>query len=1372
MPMLVSPEDSAYFDVNTHDDEAVPQRPGWMEQSYSQHKLDLVAAANEAQRNLVHRPDLNKDRSVRPGWMAQSVGADAQSVRPGWIDEVESVAAQSIRPDWIDETESVAAQSVRPGWMDDTESVAAQSARPGWMDETESVAAQSVRPGWMGDTGSVAAQSARPGWMDDTESVAAQSVRPGWMDETESVATQSVRPGWMDDTGSIAAQSARPGWMDETESVAAQSVRPGWMVESRFGVGDAEPNGFDARQSAVDESSVRPGWMHDDARSQRPGWFEDAAAASVKRPGSVSPKAALEERPASPETTRGGQSSSEGAERPRSELADSPKETANRATAATLTGSRTPHTIRGDSEIHNEGGLLGLILDTDEKDALRRKNEKLRSAERARRVFSSSPAEGNRKEVDELPKQQVPRQGTAEAAKVRIVRSKTMPMAEHASTTPLAAVRAKRSTPTSASSQPGEGAAPPSPAPKRDGSEFKAGSPTPARTAIPPPPHDANRTSGGGIAAPQTGGVRARKVPRDGTHKTPPIPRAASTEAMLNALKLPGASEARGFLSVGVASPGDSPRKKERRVSTPRGDPKARAPSSAGAHGPSPSNGRGTREKRDSSGGTPSENPSPSTMKRVDERIALTTTSSEDLGGKDRGPSPHLRSRPCPESISDMPPPKVVIKSSSPRVTRDPKKPRSSRPSKPKLSTESKPPSEDTRPRRSSESSSTSSADSKGNTNTNTGRPTYRDRQPTGGGASSALEAVRVRPSVEQRQALAAAEKMAAPAHSPPASKAGAKMWTTRNPAAAAAADAAGPGTAVSTVGSSVPSAQREAAMALSMGRGAHETPQGAFAALAAPLSKPIVPVGRRGRQQPKFGTPRERRATRNPSRTRLRITSDLPPLEEEVGIPTSPVTVNPVRGAIEVPAFAGNRGDKNYVGPGSAKDLAERLLAEKLGKAAEHGAPTSSTRHQEGSGLQIDSGSEHPRKAPGGHAAATEDKYEYGKRWLKQRAIRFPAATVQEDSVRRRGSQRLSRSSSWDDGSSSSFHGQQAMFSPGRFNPTSGALSWGSVDDSWCEGSVRSAMTAGTRNSSSASLVSVRGPSDRKLAPPQLSKSEKQTVELLKIKRSQVHFGYRTVGGSERVYKIELNGEMRAAKVINTLGMNKEEMAEVLDTFDAELLALSRINSPHIVKVYGASVSPAEIIVVSEFVEGGVLQSVLHNPRKRKHLTQRVRLGIAKDTALGMKSLYAHGMQHRHLSSKSILLTSDFRAKILGVGLTMTTELISFFNGEEHAEEEIEDGLPWASREVLAGAGFSEKSDVYSFGMVLWELMQKDPCLPYAGLLPSQVVGAKYNGEGPPLPKHCPSPISSLMESCWSNLPAERPSFVEICKILDATIV
>lgn len=69
-----------------------------------------------------------------------------------------------------------------------------------------------------------------------------------------------------------------------------------------------------------------------------------------------------------------------------------------------------------------------------------------------------------------------------------------------------------------------------------------------------------------------------------------------------------------------------------------------------------------------------------------------------------------------------------------------------------------------------------------------------------------------------------------------------------------------------------------------------------------------------------------------------------------------------------------------------------------------------------------------------------------------------------------------------------------------------------------------------------------------------------------------------------------------------------------------------------------------------------------------------------------------------------------------------MTAELIGRFEGEERADKKAEEELPWTSREVLAGAGFSQKSDVYSFGIILWEIMQKKPCLPYAGLLPNEV--------------------------------------------------
>lgn len=66
-----------------------------------------------------------------------------------------------------------------------------------------------------------------------------------------------------------------------------------------------------------------------------------------------------------------------------------------------------------------------------------------------------------------------------------------------------------------------------------------------------------------------------------------------------------------------------------------------------------------------------------------------------------------------------------------------------------------------------------------------------------------------------------------------------------------------------------------------------------------------------------------------------------------------------------------------------------------------------------------------------------------------------------------------------------------------------------------------------------------------------------------------------------------------------------------------------------------------------------------------------------------------------------------------------MTRELVGYATEEEHASDS---SLLWKAREVLAGAAFSDRSDVYSFGIVLWEIMQEDGSLPYAGLLPGEV--------------------------------------------------
>lgn len=135
--------------------------------------------------------------------------------------------------------------------------------------------------------------------------------------------------------------------------------------------------------------------------------------------------------------------------------------------------------------------MLGLLLDGDEKEALRKGRDKQRVP------LSFPPPEQSRTEGggdDESPRQQTPRQGTAEVAgAVRAARTERMPASESvAASPPVVADRAapRSATPTTTSSPSssvlrGGGAAAAAPTPA---SGQLAGSTLPPRSPVPRAP--------------------------------------------------------------------------------------------------------------------------------------------------------------------------------------------------------------------------------------------------------------------------------------------------------------------------------------------------------------------------------------------------------------------------------------------------------------------------------------------------------------------------------------------------------------------------------------------------------------------------------------------------------------------------------------------------------------------------------------------------------------------------------------------------------------------------------------------------------------------------------------------------------------------
>ena len=87
---------------------------------------------------------------------------------------------------------------------------------------------------------------------------------------------------------------------------------------------------------------------------------------------------------------------------------------------------------------------------------------------------------------------------------------------------------------------------------------------------------------------------------------------------------------------------------------------------------------------------------------------------------------------------------------------------------------------------------------------------------------------------------------------------------------------------------------------------------------------------------------------------------------------------------------------------------------------------------------------------------------------------------------------------------------------------------------------------------------------------------------------------------------------------------------------------------------------------------------------------------------------------------------------------------------------------------ELLEDNVFDEKSDVYSYGILLWEIY--DRSVPWRGLQPMQIMRKVVDKrERPPLPSSMPDDLRTLVGTCWSPGPDDRPDFQTIASVLHA---
>lgn len=192
--------------------------------------------------------------------------------------------------------------------------------------------------------------------------------------------------------------------------------------------------------------------------------------------------------------------------------------------------------------------------------------------------------------------------------------------------------------------------------------------------------------------------------------------------------------------------------------------------------------------------------------------------------------------------------------------------------------------------------------------------------------------------------------------------------------------------------------------------------------------------------------------------------------------------------------------------------------------------------------------------------------------------------------------------------------------------------------------------------------------------------------------------------GGAATVYlaRDSKTGQMVIVKVVHPHLVDDQ----FIGRFQREIDLLQQLDNPHIIHLYDwalrehdAETNQTLSYIVAEFVEGHTLADIID---ARGALSEPDALAIARQIALGLADIHAHGIIHRDVKSQNIMITPDSQAKLIDFGIA---------KGQNHAT--LTDPSHFAGtlyysppEQILEAHSVDHRADIYALGVVLYEML------------------------------------------------------------------
>ncbi|URD85252.1 serine threonine protein kinase [Musa troglodytarum] len=217
------------------------------------------------------------------------------------------------------------------------------------------------------------------------------------------------------------------------------------------------------------------------------------------------------------------------------------------------------------------------------------------------------------------------------------------------------------------------------------------------------------------------------------------------------------------------------------------------------------------------------------------------------------------------------------------------------------------------------------------------------------------------------------------------------------------------------------------------------------------------------------------------------------------------------------------------------------------------------------------------------------------------------------------------------------------------------------------------------------------------------------------------------------------------------------------LRAFRDELALFQQIRHPNVVQFLGAVTQSSPMMIVTEYLPKGDLRAYL---KRKGALKPSSAVRLALDIARGMNYLHEHKPEaiiHLDLEPSNILRDYSGNLKVADFGVSKLLKVAKTVR-EERSLTHLGTACRYVAPEVFCNEEYNTKVDVFSFALILQEMIEG--CAPFCYKQDNEVPNAYVSKQRPPFgapPKLYLHGLKELIEECWSENPADRPSFKDI---------